>query len=172
MTAVSLGTFGLPEVHAGDRPIKLNLRKGLALLIYLAEAQGAVARDVIATLLWPESPGETARTRLRRLLHRIELTLGRIFSRLTATALRRSSGGRTEGYSRLFESACERAAATSPLESGVRMRLVSRTEGRAERSSAAHQKEGPDRALKTRTGDAQVAFRCRRPDVHAMREKS
>jgi len=39
----------VPEIHGDDRPIKLNLRKGLALLIYLAEAQGAVARDVIAT---------------------------------------------------------------------------------------------------------------------------
>src|SRR5207344_841664 len=76
MTGFSLRTFGFPEIHGDDRQIKLNLRKGLALLIYLAEAEGAVARDVIATLLWPESPRETARARLRRMLHRIELTLG------------------------------------------------------------------------------------------------
>ena len=36
MTAFSLGTFGFPEVHADGRPIKLALRKGLALLVYLA----------------------------------------------------------------------------------------------------------------------------------------
>ena len=34
----------------------LALRKGLALLVYLAEAKGPVGRDVIATMLWPESP--------------------------------------------------------------------------------------------------------------------
>ena len=68
MTGFSLQTLGFPEIHGDSRPIKLNLRKGLALLIYLAEAQGAVARDVIATLLWPESPRETARARLRRLI--------------------------------------------------------------------------------------------------------
>lgn len=45
MTAFSLGTFGFPEVHADGRPIKLALRKGLALLVYLAEAKGAVARE-------------------------------------------------------------------------------------------------------------------------------
>ena len=56
MTGFSLQTFGFPEIHGDNGPIKLNLRKGLALLIYLAEAPGAVARDVIATLLWPESP--------------------------------------------------------------------------------------------------------------------
>ena len=76
MTAFSLGTFGFPEVHADGRPIKLNLRKGLALLVYLAEAKGAVARDVIATLLWPEADRETGLARLRRLLHRVELALG------------------------------------------------------------------------------------------------
>jgi two-component SAPR family response regulator len=59
MTAFSLGTFGFPEVHTDGRPIKLALRKGLALLVYLAEAKGAVARDVLATLLWPEADRET-----------------------------------------------------------------------------------------------------------------
>src|SRR3954464_14668484 len=72
MTAFSLRTFGFPEIQDDDGPIKLNLRKGLALLIYLAEVRGVVARDVLATLLWPESPRETGRTRLRRTLHRIE----------------------------------------------------------------------------------------------------
>src|SRR5262249_26472549 len=76
MTAFSLETFGFPEVHADGRPIKLALRKGLALLVYLAEARGAVARDVIATQLWPEADRETGLARLRRLLHRIELVLG------------------------------------------------------------------------------------------------
>lgn len=65
MTAFLLGAFGFPEVHADDRPIKLNLRKGLALLIYLGEANGAVARDVLATLLWPETSREIGLARLR-----------------------------------------------------------------------------------------------------------
>jgi DNA-binding SARP family transcriptional activator len=73
MTGFSLQTLGFPEIHGDVSPIKLNLRKGLALLIYLAEAQGAVARDVIATLLWPESPRDTARARLRRRRFRASL---------------------------------------------------------------------------------------------------
>src|SRR6185295_18523827 len=84
----SLQTLGLPEIHGDNGPIKLNLRKGLALLIYLAESQGAVARDVIATLLWPESPRETARTRLRRMLHRIELALGQHVFETDRTSVR------------------------------------------------------------------------------------
>ncbi|MGY4293777.1 DNA-binding SARP family transcriptional activator [Bradyrhizobium sp. i1.4.4] len=88
MTAFSLGTFGFPEVHADDRPIKLALRKGLALLVYLAEAKGPVARDVIATLLWPETSRETGLARLRRLLHRVELTLGQAVFETDRTSLR------------------------------------------------------------------------------------
>lgn len=108
MTAFSLGAFGFPEVHADDRPIKLNLRKGLALLIYLAEAKGAVARDVIATLLWPETPRETALARLRRLLHRIELALGQPIFETDRTSARWSPQIELKIDSQLFESACDR----------------------------------------------------------------
>src|SRR5260370_35312807 len=110
MNGFSLQTLGLPEIHGDNRPIKLNLRKGLALLIYLAEAKGAVARDVIATLLWPESPGETARARLRRMLHRIELTLGQHVFETDRTSVRWSRALDLTADSHLFESACDTAA--------------------------------------------------------------
>jgi len=108
MTGFSLHTLGFPEIHGDIGSIKLNLRKGLALLIYLAEAQGAVARDVMATLLWPESPGETARARLRRLLHRIELTLGQPVFETDRVSLRWSPAVELTVDSQLFESACDR----------------------------------------------------------------
>src|SRR5258706_11297274 len=110
MNGFSLQTLGLPEIHGDNRPIKLNLRKGLALLIYLAEAKGAVARDVIATLLWPESPGETARARLRRMLHRIELTLGQHVFETDRTSVRWSRAVDLKVDSHLFESACVQGA--------------------------------------------------------------
>jgi DNA-binding SARP family transcriptional activator/pimeloyl-ACP methyl ester carboxylesterase len=110
MTKFSLQTLGYPEIRADDRPIKLNLRKGLALLIHLAETQGAVARDVMATLLWPESPAETARTRLRRMLHRIELALGEPVFETDRTNVRWSPAVELRVDSRLFENACDRSA--------------------------------------------------------------
>src|SRR5260370_21124801 len=112
MTGFSLQTLGFPEIHGDNGQIKLKLRKGLALLIYLAEAQGAVARDVIATLLWPESPGETARARLRRMLHRIEFTVGQHIFETDRTTLRWSPAAGLAVSSHLFESPCDRA----PLE--------------------------------------------------------
>src|SRR3981189_2388005 len=110
MTGFSLQTLGFPEIHGDNGPIKLNLRKGLALLIYLAEAQGAVAREVIATLLWPESPGETSRARLRRMLHRIELTLGQHIFRDGRTRRRWAPAVELKVDSHLFESTCDRGA--------------------------------------------------------------
>ena len=110
MTRLSLQTLGFPEIHGDDRPIKLNLRKGLALLIYLAEAQGAVARDVIATLLWPESPRETGRARLRRMLHSIEVTLGQHVFETDRESVRWSPAIQLKVDSHLFESACDGGA--------------------------------------------------------------
>src|SRR3981189_2079431 len=110
MTGFSLQTFGFPESHGDNGPIKMTLRKGLALLIYLAEAQGAVARDVIATLLWPESPRETARARLRRILHRIELTLGQHIFETDRSSVRWSPAVELKVDSHLFESACDGGA--------------------------------------------------------------
>lgn len=110
MTAFSLGTLGFPEVQADGRPIKLALRKGLALLVYLAEAKGAVARDVIATQLWPEADRETGLARLRRLLHRIELALGEPVFETDRTSVRWSSEIELKVDSHLFESACDRGA--------------------------------------------------------------
>ncbi|PIT01426.1 SARP family transcriptional regulator [Bradyrhizobium nitroreducens] len=110
MTAFSLRTFGFPEVHADGRPIKLALRKGLALLVYLAEAKGVVAREIMATLLWPETPRETGLARLRRLLHRVELTLGQSVFETDRTSLRWSPDVELKLDSHLFEEACDRGA--------------------------------------------------------------
>jgi len=108
MTGFSLHTFGFPEIRGDVSPVKLNLRKGLALLSYLAEAHGAVARDVMATLLWPESPPETARARLRRLLHRIELVLGQPVFETDRSSVRWSPAVELTVDSHLFERACDR----------------------------------------------------------------
>ena len=110
MTAFSLGTFGFPEVRADGRPIKLALRKGLALLVYLGEAKGAVSREMMATLLWPETPRETGLARLRRLLHRVELALGQSVFETDRTSLRWSPDVELQLDSHLFEEACDRGA--------------------------------------------------------------
>jgi DNA-binding SARP family transcriptional activator len=107
MAVFSVRTFGFPEIRCDDAPCRLALRKGLALLVYLAEASGPVGRDAVATLLWPESSEETARARLRRLLHNLQLALGDILTSDRST-IRWSPSITLTVDSRSFEEACDR----------------------------------------------------------------
>jgi DNA-binding SARP family transcriptional activator/pimeloyl-ACP methyl ester carboxylesterase len=106
MVLFSVRTFGFPEVRRDGQLCRLTLRKGLALLIYLAEAKGPVGRDLVATMLWPESAEEVVRARLRRLLHRLQLTLGDVLTSDRST-IRWSSAIDLQVDSRLFEQACD-----------------------------------------------------------------
>ena len=107
MVLFSVRTFGFPEIRCDDQPCELALRKGLALLIYLADANGPVGRDAVATMLWPESSEEVVRARLRRLLYRLQLTLGDVLTSDRST-IRWSSAIDLQVDSRLFEQACDR----------------------------------------------------------------
>jgi DNA-binding SARP family transcriptional activator/pimeloyl-ACP methyl ester carboxylesterase len=107
MALFSVRTFGFPEIRCDEQLCQLALRKGLALLIYLAEARGPVGRDVVATMLWPESSEEVVRARLRRLLHRLQLTLGDVLTSDRST-VRWSSAIDLQVDSQLFEQACDR----------------------------------------------------------------
>ena len=107
MALFSVRTFGFPEIRCDGQPCRLTLRKGLALLVYLAEAKGPVGRDVVATMLWPENAEQVVRARLRRLLHRLQLTLGDVLTSDRST-IRWSSAIDLQVDSRVFEQACDR----------------------------------------------------------------
>jgi DNA-binding SARP family transcriptional activator/pimeloyl-ACP methyl ester carboxylesterase len=107
MASFSVRTLGFPEVRRDGRPSAFALRKGLALLVYLAEAKGPVGRDTLATMLWPESPAEVVKARLRRLLHNLQLALGDVVASDRST-VRLSNAIDLEIDSRLFEDACDR----------------------------------------------------------------
>lgn len=109
MASFSVRTFGFPEIRRDGVPCELALRKGLALLIYLAEANGPVGREMVATLLWPDSAADIARARLRRLLHRLQVTLGEIITSDRFT-LRWSGALDLTLDSHAFEEACDRGA--------------------------------------------------------------
>lgn len=107
MASFSVRTFGFPEVRYDDRLCPLALRKGLALLVYLAGAKAPIGRDALATLLWPESPAEVVRARLRRLLHRLQLALGDVLATDRST-VRLSAAIELEIDTHRFEQACDR----------------------------------------------------------------
>jgi DNA-binding SARP family transcriptional activator/pimeloyl-ACP methyl ester carboxylesterase len=108
MAVFSVRALGFPEIRRDDRVCQLTLRKGLALLIYLAEAKGSVGREVVATVLWPESSEDVVRARLRRLLHRLQQMLGVGVLTTDRSTVRWSSAIDLQVDSQLFEQACDR----------------------------------------------------------------
>nr|WP_083794818.1 alpha/beta fold hydrolase [Bradyrhizobium sp. ORS 278] len=108
MPRYSIRTLGFPEILRDREPCPLSLRKGLALLVYLGEARAAVARDIVATMFWPECSEDVARARLRRLLHRIQLVLGDGCLIVDRATIRWSSAIGLEVDSQQFEAACDR----------------------------------------------------------------
>lgn len=73
---LNLHLFGLPRVERDGQLLDLNLRKGLALLAYLAVTRRSHSRDLLATLLWPEKDQRSARANLRRTLYDLGQALG------------------------------------------------------------------------------------------------
>ncbi|MFM0324299.1 bifunctional AfsR/SARP family transcriptional regulator/alpha/beta hydrolase [Caballeronia glebae] len=108
MAMFSVRTLGFPEIRRDGRLCQLALRKGLALLVYLAEAKTSVGRDAFATMLWPECREEVVRARLRRLLHRLHLALGDDVLIIDRSTVRWSESIDVQVDSQLFEQACDR----------------------------------------------------------------
>lgn len=73
---VHLRYAGYPTVQVNGRPVALKLKRGLALLVYLSELARRVSRTQTAEILWPDAPPDTARSRLRRLVHEVNGVLG------------------------------------------------------------------------------------------------
>jgi DNA-binding SARP family transcriptional activator/pimeloyl-ACP methyl ester carboxylesterase len=69
--------FGTPAIDDGAGSVRLSLKRGYALLAYLALEGRPVPREHLSALLWPEADASTGRTRLRRLLYQIEDLCGR-----------------------------------------------------------------------------------------------
>ena len=73
---LQLRLFGYPSVSVNDEPLRLGDRRALALIVYLVWANGAVPRETVSTLLWPEADGDIGRMRLRRLVYKIRQAMG------------------------------------------------------------------------------------------------
>jgi hypothetical protein len=72
-----LYVLGAPRVERDGAAVPLGLRKGLALLVYLAVTGRAHRRDALATLLWPECPLADGRARPHRTAHDLTSRAGR-----------------------------------------------------------------------------------------------
>lgn len=71
MVQLKLYLFGPPRLERAGQPVEINLRKALALMVYLAVTRQTHSRDALATLFWPDSSQRHARASLRRALHQL-----------------------------------------------------------------------------------------------------
>jgi DNA-binding SARP family transcriptional activator/pimeloyl-ACP methyl ester carboxylesterase len=106
MEQLEFRLLGFPQFRMNGRPVELALRKAAALLIFLAEAGGPVARETAATMLWPEADEETARARLRRTLYKIRIAFGSELVAANATTLSLHPALSAAVDTKAFEDAC------------------------------------------------------------------
>src|SRR6266545_3645733 len=71
-----LALLGPPRIEVGGAPLRVDTRKALGLLAYLACGERRHGRDELAALLWPEGDEAHARAALRRTLSVLNRALG------------------------------------------------------------------------------------------------
>jgi DNA-binding SARP family transcriptional activator len=75
MAGYKLFCFGNPGLELDGQPIKLEMRKSLALLVYLCINHQDYSRETLATLLWPDYDQQHAQANLRRALSSLNNSL-------------------------------------------------------------------------------------------------
>lgn len=106
---IELRVLGFPQLFLKGQKIDFALRKGTALLVYMAEAQAPVSRDVLATLLWPDADQTSARARLRRTLYKVRSVVGADIIEADQERLQFSASLEVTLDAHSFEAACNRS---------------------------------------------------------------
>ncbi|NIV37991.1 MAG: AAA family ATPase, partial [Anaerolineae bacterium] len=75
MSCLSLYLLGPPRIERDGVPIKVDTRKAIALLAYIAITGESHRRDALVNLLWPESDQSRGRASLRRTLSALRKAL-------------------------------------------------------------------------------------------------
>ena len=117
MARLEIRLLGFPSVRLDGRPVDLALRKGLALVAYLADTRGPVGRDAVAGLRSPRPRSRPARGRLRLPLHKLHAAFAAnaIEADRTSLSLAPSLGTCVDTHA--FEAAC----AAGELDAAVRL---------------------------------------------------
>lgn len=104
---VDLHLFGFPRLAIDGPSVAIALRKAWALIAFVAEAGGPVARETLAGLLWPDLDDEAARAGLRRTLNRIGADVGMGLLAADRTAVRLDPAAAVRRDTAEFEAACD-----------------------------------------------------------------
>ena len=86
-SGLTIRLLGPVEVLVGETPLRVDTRKAVALLAYLAVTSRPTSREALAALLWPESADSEARGALRRTLSVLNSGLGGVGLTITRTTV-------------------------------------------------------------------------------------
>jgi DNA-binding SARP family transcriptional activator len=75
MSHLSIALLGAPEILIDGAPLRIDTRKAIALLAWLAVFGGRQSRETLAARFWPESDSDHARSALRRTLSTLNSAL-------------------------------------------------------------------------------------------------
>jgi LuxR family maltose regulon positive regulatory protein len=73
---LSLHWLGNPRIVIDGREVRLEVRKAVALVVYLSVSRHRHSREFLSTLLWPEYDQQRAHANLRQCILQIRRTLG------------------------------------------------------------------------------------------------
>ena len=76
MPQLALYVFGAPRLDRDGLPVRVQRRKVMALLVYLAVTGESHTRETLAALFWPDENQSHARAALRRTLSELNKILG------------------------------------------------------------------------------------------------
>ena len=76
MSLLELYFLGPPRIERNGQPLKLDTRKAVAMLAYLALTAESQSRDSLAALLWPEYDDRRGKAALRRTLSTLKSAVG------------------------------------------------------------------------------------------------
>ncbi|NIV39765.1 MAG: AAA family ATPase, partial [Anaerolineae bacterium] len=75
-SSLAVYLFGPPRIERDGVPVRLNRRKAIALVAYLAVTGQSHPRDSLVNLLWPEADSSRGRAALRRTVYALRGALG------------------------------------------------------------------------------------------------
>ena len=82
-----IDVLGTPRIEVDGEPLRVDTRKAVALLAYLAVRAGPQSRDLLVDLLWPDADPDRGRAALRRTLSTLRSALGQRWVTVSRTAV-------------------------------------------------------------------------------------
>ena len=85
--SLRVDVLGTPRIEVDGEPLRVDTRKAVALLAYLAVTGGPQARELLVDLLWPDTDPDRGRAALRRTLSALRSALGGRWVTVTRAAV-------------------------------------------------------------------------------------